>query len=336
MADAIDQDGKKPAEGTASDASQKPPRTLKIAELRAAADRARSEVPEDTAGKEAPETKGADGAEKPGGEVPAKEAGAEKPAQDSKSSEGVTGKEAELDPKDPNNPFWKTQLGRHIREQEAATTAAIAELKSTITLLKAEKKEPPKSAPSDDEAALERELGLADPADKTATEKKPAGEKPADDEATAQAKYAKVYLANNAVDEYRKDPMFGEIQALMFNKNDKENTFNRAWTENPDVDYRINFINAKAHVLQQELAAAAENPPAKPGEKNLKGETPAAPLGVGGDVKNADGRMDKPIVLDEAGQKYLAHIKRKGRDPEKVLKRAFAVDLSGAARSARR
>jgi len=336
MADVIDQDGKKPAETPAAEATpqQKQPRTLRLAEIRAAADRARSEVPGVEAKETPTESKGADGAAKPGGEVPVE--GAEKPTQEVKPTpEGAKADESALDPKDPSNPFWKTQLGRHIREQEAATTAAIAELKSTITLLKAEKKELPK--PSDDEAALERELGLDDSADKTATDRKPAGDKqPADDQATAQAKYAKVYLANNAVDEYRKDPMFGEIQALMFNKNDKENTYNRAWTENPDADYRINFTNAKNRLLEQKLAAAAENPPAKPGEGNLKGETPAAPLGVGGDVKITDGRTDKPITLDSAGQKYLDHIKRKGRDPEKVLKRAFAVDLSGASRSASR
>ena len=346
-----DQDGKKPAEGTAAEATpQKPPRTLRLAELKAAADRARSEVPEATDAKPPEAPQGADGAAKPGGEVdPAKgaaetrpaPAAADKPPQDGKTpgteepAKPVEG--AELDPKaGPDNPFWKTQLGRYIREQEAATTARIADLTATISLLKAEKgKEPPgKPAPSDTEAELERELGLADSADKTETEKKPAGEKPAGDNATAEAQYTKAYLANNAADEFRKDPMFGEIQALMFNKHDKDNTFNRAWSGNPGADYRTNFVNAKAHLLAQKLSSVSDST-GRPGEKNLKGETPTAPLGVGGDVKIADGRENRPIELDEAGKKYVAYLKSKGRDPEKVMKKAFAVDLSGAGRSAR-
>ncbi len=136
-----DQDGKKPAEGTAAETPpQKPPRTLKLAELRAAADRARSEVPEATETKPPEKTQGADGAVKPGGEVePAKGAAETKPApaaDDKPPQDGKTPEQAELDPKaGPDNPFWKTQLGRYIREQEAATTARIADLTATISLL---------------------------------------------------------------------------------------------------------------------------------------------------------------------------------------------------------
>lgn len=326
------QDGKKPAEGTAPEV--KPSRTLKVAELRAAADRARSEVPEAT---EAPtKTDGADGA-KPG-EKASPETEPVKPYVPQKAEEGkpLAGG-AEIDPKaGPDNPFWKTQLGRYIREKEAQTDATIAELQATITLLKKPGKEPPvKAAPSEPQDDLERELADAekDPADKNATEGKPGGDKPPVDQGERQAVYTKTYLANNSNEEYSKNPMFGEVQALMFNRHDPQNTFNRAWSGEPDADYRINFRNAEVHLLQKKISDTAT--PDRPGEKNLKGETPSASLGVGGDVKNADGRQSKPIALDDAAQRYLAHIKRKGRDPEKVMKRAFAVDL-GAGRSAAR
>lgn len=339
-------DVKEPAEGKAPETprDEKPPRALRVAELRAAAERARAEgeVPQQPEPTETPtqspkdlekaegKPEGPGAGEKApveGKEAPAegKTAAEQKPeATDGKpAQEGKEG-QAELDPKaGHDNPFWKTQLGRYIRETEAATTAEIARLNATIKLLQTgEPKEPPaEQGTSDDiDPELAAELGLADP------EKKPA--KP-EDQATAQAKYTEQYLSLNASEEFRKDPMFGEIQALMFNRNDPANTFNKAWTGNPEADYRVNAANAKAHILEKQVGNTS--PGTKPGEGNLKGEKPTAPLGVGGDVKSgAEAAQKKPVVLDEAGQKYVLFMKRKGRDPEKTIAKAFAVNLGGA------
>jgi len=345
-----DKEGKQPAGSEAvagTEGKAKPPRTLRLAELTAAADRARSEgtTPENSG--EAPkDTKGAvEGSDIPSGEgkatpneaTPAGEKPAEKPDSAEakpKPAEPKEGDPETLDPKaGPDNPFWKTQLGRYIREKEAKDAAELADLRATVKLLESKKEAPPKEE-SGDEDDLERELGLSDDGER-ATEKKPAKDTAAAAEET-QARFVKSYLANNAKDEFKNDPDFAEVQALMFNREDKENTFNKPWTSDPDACYRINFQNAKTAILNNRFESVSRETTPKPGEGNLKGEDPTVPLGVGGDVRGTDGKPKrKAIDLDPHARRYLEHARSKGRDPDKLMNRAFAVDM-GADRGARR
>jgi hypothetical protein len=333
-----------PADNKAPEA----PRGLKVAELRAAASRARSGEPEASPATETPnDAQGAvdtkdTGSAAAAASEPAKSAETPAPAvdkkQDGKEGEPAAASADDLDPlKGPGNPFWSTQLGRKYKEDMAALTAQIADLQATIKLM-AKKSEPP--AKPSGEIDIEAELGIADPANTA----KPSGDgaKPSTDPEVAQAEYTKAYLSCNAEDEFKnaaleiggeKVPVFAEVMALMFNKEDPNHTFNRPWTGNPKADYRLNFTNAMNAILArkvQELAAVATP---KPGADKLKGEAPTVPLGVGGDVKGADDKKPptEAVKLDGAAKRYLAFVESKGRDPEKLVGRTFAVNMTGAA-----